>query len=586
MEVELKRSREETERVRRSRSKSEPKGDLDAAQRALIALRREYSDLKVTSVRELGKMRVEVANMARMASTACMEISSTSNFIKDSRGREIDIGSVSQIYEKYERMKKEKDDLEDKLETAEKSVHLATKKITLLERHNSTQENVSAARKELFSEDPIRAVRLGKLEGENVLLRSSLQDIASMVDLGAERSVHTGPGSKPRPVTPQTSRRTRSASPAMIESTVAAVQSVLNQRQVEKHDLQGRLDSLRDKFELVKKSEGRWETRTKLLDSELTTTKEELNTIRKEFNETKEDLEETIRKLAQTRKEKEKLFQKWKTLKDETDSSLSTFKDIQRQNVKLEKKTENLSSENSRLEERMSDLVNDAKESGILISQLERVGSSLREEAGELRERLAAVERDQERLERERTEKETIITEEKLNSTTISSQITKMERQEKILVEKVLLHEETETMLKTEISLSQGTISGLREEILVYETRLLRLEKELEEMKQMNVEHGTVQEILEGELRTVKGEKTRLENQLTSLNLRKDAMEDRNTNLQEEIRQLKVYKLCNIIFIHQHYHNYYCRFFFIVIPIAITIVIDNYYYYLYLLYLN
>ena len=548
MEVELKRSRDETERVRRSRSKFEPKGDLDAALKALIALRREYSDLKVTSVRELGKMRVEVANMARMTSTACMEISSRSNFIKDSRGREIDIGSVSQLYEKYERMKKEKDDLEEKLETAEKSVHLATKKITLLERQNPTQGSVSEARKELILEDPIRGVRLGKLEGENVLLRSSLQDIASMVDLGAERSVLIGPGSKPRPVTPQRSRRTRSASPAMIESTVAAVQSVLNQRQVEKHDLQGRLDSLRDKFEQVKKSEGRWETRTKLLDSELTTTKEELKILRKEFNETKEDLEETARKLAQTRKEKEELFQKWKTLKDETDSTSSAFKEIQRQNVKLEKKTENLSSENSRLEERVSDLVNDAKESGILISQLERVGSSLREEAGELRERLAAVERDQERLERERTEKETIITEEKLNSTTISSQITKMERQEKILVEKVLLHEETETKLKAEISLSQGTISGLREEILEYETRLLRLEQELEEMKQMNVEHGTVQEILERELRTVKGEKTRLENQLTSLNLRKDAMEDRNTNLQEEIRQLKVYNLCSNIF--------------------------------------
>ena len=160
------------------------------------------------------------------------------------------------------------------------------------------------------------------------MLRSSLQDIATMVDMGAERTIFTGAGAKPRPVTPLRSRRTRSASPAMIESTVAAVQSVLNQRQVETHDLQGRLNSLRDKFEQLKKSEGRWETRTKLLDSELTTTKGELGTLRKELSETKDDLNETNKKLTLTKKEKEENFQKWKILKDEADSSVTTVKDL------------------------------------------------------------------------------------------------------------------------------------------------------------------------------------------------------------------------------------------------------------------
>ena len=60
---------------------------------------------------------------------------------------------------------------------------------------------------------------------------------------------------RPRPVTPVRSggvrRRARSASPAMVESTVTAVQSVLHRRQVEVHDMQGRLGSLKEKLQQV-----------------------------------------------------------------------------------------------------------------------------------------------------------------------------------------------------------------------------------------------------------------------------------------------------------------------------------------------
>ena len=61
---------------------------------------------------------------------------------------------------------------------------------------------------------------------------------------------------RPRPVTPVRSgggvrRRARSASPAMVDSTVTAVQSVLHRRQVEVHDMQARLGSIKEKLQQV-----------------------------------------------------------------------------------------------------------------------------------------------------------------------------------------------------------------------------------------------------------------------------------------------------------------------------------------------
>ena len=110
-----------------------------------------------------------------------------------------------------------------------------------------------------------------------------------------------------RPITPNSSvsttnsavrRRTRSASPAAMigagpstssvgtaATVVAAVQSALNRRQVEVHELQARLNTLNDKWQQVSRSETRWQQRTHQLEEELLSTKRELDTIRNELVE-------------------------------------------------------------------------------------------------------------------------------------------------------------------------------------------------------------------------------------------------------------------------------------------------------------
>ena len=238
--------------------------------------------------------------------------------------------------------------------------------------------------------------------------------------------------------------------------------------------------------------------------------------------------------------EKEELQGRYRTVHTELSSLQSSSSETERTISRLEKRNQSLVAEKAALEERVTSLVAEAREAGLLISQLERVGSSLREEGAELRERLIAVERDQERLERERTETETLITEEKLNSTSISSKISVLEKKERIYEERIVEYQAAEQRLRAEVSGSEAVIAGLREQILEDEGRIHQLETELSSVRTSAGEKDGQLERLETELRTVRTERTRLENLVTGLNLSKDTLEDRNRNLREEIKQLKV----------------------------------------------
>ena len=84
LEAELRRARDQAARMRRSavvNSQILPP-NLEQTERSLSVLRRDWSELKVCSARELGRMRVELANLARLTATACMEVGARSNRIQ------------------------------------------------------------------------------------------------------------------------------------------------------------------------------------------------------------------------------------------------------------------------------------------------------------------------------------------------------------------------------------------------------------------------------------------------------------------------------------------------------------------------
>ena len=389
LELELSKSHDQTQRLRRDNVKSEVVGDVDSTLRSLTLLRREYTNLKLSSVRDLGAMKVQLSNMARMTSSACLEVNNNLNIVRDSRGVEVRVGSLTEVYQKYQNAKQEKEDLEDTVETLERDLEVAEKKIRNLEQREPTFERVEVKQEQ--TTDPLRIVKLGKLEGENLLLRSSLQDIASMVEGTKLLRPVTPLRSRTRPSTPSrpmSRRRTRSLSSDSMESTVAAVQSALNRNQVEAHDLTTKLSAVQDKLNQVTSSEARWEARSKDLDQQLAAAKIQLDSHRLQETEQTEEMEALNSKLKTLKTEHDETMTKFRQIKSELDTSQKANKEYAFSSTKLEKKNSKFSSDNIRLEEKVLKLVDELREAGLLISQLERVGSSLREESVELREHI------------------------------------------------------------------------------------------------------------------------------------------------------------------------------------------------------
>ena len=389
LELELSKSHDQTQRLRRDNVKSEVVGDVDSTLRSLTLLRREYTNLKLSSVRDLGAMKVQLSNMARMTSSACLEVNNNLNIVRDSRGVEVRVGSLTEVYQKYQNVKQEKEDLEDAVETLERDLEVAEKKVRNLEQREPTFERVEVKQEQ--TTDPLRIVKLGKLEGENLLLRSSLQDIASMVEGTKLLRPVTPLRSRTRPSTPSrpmSRRRTRSLSSDSMESTVAAVQSALNRNQVEAHDLTTKLSAVQDKLNQVTSSEARWEARSKDLDQQLAAAKIQLDSHRLQETEQTEEMEALNSKLKTLKTEHDETMTKFRQIKSELDTSQKANKEYAFSSTKLEKKNSKFSSDNIRLEEKVLKLVDELREAGLLISQLERVGSSLREESVELREHI------------------------------------------------------------------------------------------------------------------------------------------------------------------------------------------------------
>ena len=139
--------------------------------------------MKHETVKEINRMKVEMAEKARMLSTACLEVYSSSNYIRDSQGNKILVGDIKELWEKLERVKLEKkveeeraDQLEAEKEQLRRELRMSDQKyedmkLTVEEMKNTNDKDTT---------DGDRAPsRFGVLEAENEALKSTIQDIAS-----------------------------------------------------------------------------------------------------------------------------------------------------------------------------------------------------------------------------------------------------------------------------------------------------------------------------------------------------------------------------------------------------------------------
>jgi len=178
-------------------------GELLGVWKGLAGIRRLHTDMKLATVRDLAKLKADMAQSAREATTACLEVYTKSQYVVDSTGKEVAIGTGLEMWEKAERAKLEKRLEEERADEAERERDDVKRKLGDVEKklERATRELMEREEKaDIGKEVEGDIARIAKLEVEYSFLQSSLQDIATMVVDDAD--VETRPGSRPRPILP------------------------------------------------------------------------------------------------------------------------------------------------------------------------------------------------------------------------------------------------------------------------------------------------------------------------------------------------------------------------------------------------
>ena len=511
--------------------------------RSVASVRRQYQEMRHETVKEMNKLKVEMAEKARKLSTACLEVYSSSQYIKDSQGNTILVGDIKECWEKLERVRLEKRMEEERADHLEIEKDQVTRELRVVERN---LENMKGTVAELMKQQEERKdepdertpSRLGQLEAENEMLRSSLADIASMVD---SEDAPQSPG-RPRPLVPGSrsqrpaSRRSRSSDSGLV---TAAVQASLNSKQALVYQLQTKVGSLQDKLEEEARSSKNWQEKAREAMRELAVKNVSLASAEKETS-----VSRNMAEMLQARLDKTLL--EMRTASDELSSAMEEIMTLNRkmeENTKLKEVTEKKLEE---IKQKLKGLENDqikSKEalSGreSLIEQMKTEKTNLNEEISSLKERLVSVEKDQERLEMERTDKETTISQEKKirNETTI--EVRKLQKQETFLLEQLAQRDNFEKKLREDMFANETIIQSLKAEIVNYEKKLSDKNIEISHLSSVAAEKEKMREESDGALKQLVREKNDLANQVTSVSLRKDALEDEYVHVREEYKELK-----------------------------------------------
>ena len=190
-------------------------------------------------------------------------------------------------------------------------------------------------------------------------------------------------------------------------------------------------------------------------------------------------------------------------------------------------------------EEELRSRAREVREKTTALEAAQRLVLELREEGTGLKERLVAVEREQDRLDKEKTEAETVITEEKRISSSTAIEVQRIKKREEVLIEQVRQQETEDRKLREELVTGELAIAALKEEIIEYERRLGEKETEMARLRLEVQERLKAKEDSDTTLKKTRKERNELSNQITSITLKKDALEDEAVHLRIEVQELR-----------------------------------------------
>jgi chromosome segregation ATPase len=348
-------------------------------------------------------------------------------------------------------------------------------------------------------------------------------------------------------------RRTRSASPANVsETTVASVQAALHRKQLQVHELKSRLTLTTAK---VKDHQKTGQAKEDLLASTLQQLEREKNQV----DAVKLRLEEATRQKV--------------ALKERLEASKADYASLEQSKDQLQKEVLSLVQEKSvlnethqrvlhqlqtcrlqveRLEASNHSLSKEAKERLNLISQLEKVGSSLRDQLSSTQSDLSSAKLRLEKLEL----RPAVISDEadhgedqekyayfKQREDDLTSQLEKSQlslKSQSLKAEEVVKKLTDERLkLNLELNEEKSAAQGLKDQLAGHERQLAQLEAEKKSLEEQLKASEATRDSLEVDVRKGSSLREELDNQLTSLTLQKDALDDEVAHLKTEADELK-----------------------------------------------
>ena len=297
-------------------------------------------------------------------------------------------------------------------------------------------------------------------------------------------------------VTPlSASRRTRSASPAMVESTLAAVQAALNRRQLQVHELRSKLASAEEIADRLtgemRAKDGELEASGKKLDSFLA----ETAAVRLQLDESKRETTALREKLDVSQSEQLSSARSAKNLQQEIRSLAEEKKSMSEALVRTDREMQNCKSRVEASEKIFKKMEKEMREKTTLIGKLESVGSALREELLQTQDHLEQARRDLELTRREKTDTVDSANVLEARTATKEAEVYRLRTEEKRLKEalaradaskdraaKMCLEyedslaeaEEERVTLKLELAEKDGSIDGLKQEVVCLEEVVAR----------------------------------------------------------------------------------------------------------------
>ncbi|CAF4860155.1 unnamed protein product, partial [Rotaria sp. Silwood1] len=518
--------------------------------RDIVSFRKQFTELKGITERDLTRVRNDLAQTGRSLTSACF------GFLTTTKTAEIQ-GQATTERERIDRINLESQIRENTREIAdfqqrfhelsqlnEKLRMKLTEKentITSLTRANQTTEISSSAME----------TRTRDISADTERVHQRLRDMAQAILNDEDYSYNIDDGGRtsprrlsplrgadrfesperafgrlrsPRSISPQRQVQTsiirsRNVSPSFADSTFSAVHAALNKRQVQIHDLQTKLSSLRDSNQQLKDQLNQSEAERRHLEQQTTSYKLQIDELRRQFDSTAHERDRSKSALETSNHERTNMEKIRITLNAQIDSLRADCDRLQQANTELQRQRDLLGEEKEDLHK---DKIRQVKENERCIKVIENLESKIsqsKNDVTELREqfhkeKLAKDVLTQEkhvltdalsRSEAYRAEVELDLSKERSESAALRDLLCKVQAlneglaQDKIELNKIILLVEQEKNSihheKSDVELDKST---LRQELVKVEQEKIDVENErdtllhrlqLTEVSRQQIEH-------------------------------------------------------------------------------------------------